>query len=249
MPDNNQGQPNQTGSGGESQQAGGTQPQTGSSQDQSWKEDQTVPYERFEEVVRQKNDYKEGVETLKSEVSQIKEALQQSTLRANQTDRQQLGKYDKLAREAGSWQQFVNEMKEDFKDEFIQEYEKREAERRKAAAQELEQEVESLKRVSGLESDEEVDKVSEIANEMSGESGQVVSLREAYWRMKAEGKLPEGEDSDSKAEDRKEAAKKVQDSKRSAGGAKPSSDESYSGLQRKSLDDIIHEAKEELKQG
>lgn len=202
--------------------------------DDSWKSETKVPYDRFENVVRANQEFRDKYS---AEISEIKEMLSTLKTSKTETNAEALGEWDKKIRSMKSWDELMPELES----HMFTRFEQREIEKRKSVEKEFEKEVDDLKTLSGLSKDEDIDKVIKFANEKSEKLGRTIPLSVAFEWMEEAGKIEAKE----KSEAREEASRKFDNSKRSS-GVDNQENKSYSQFKGQTLSDIIQKAKEEI---
>jgi hypothetical protein len=187
----------------------------------------SVPYSRFEEVIRANQEFRG---TFAQQLKEIQDKLAQV---GNQQPAPQTGKqsWDERAKTSRNWDEFVGYLKEDV----FQDLEARQKAKEEQAEKEIDQEVQQLYQSGLITTKAEENELLDFAVKKSEQIGRAIPLAVAYAWLK-ETKPPE-------MAENKQVSSKIQSSKKSQGGA-GKEETQYSDLRKKGLDEIVMEAKE-----
>lgn len=192
----------------------------------SWKEDNKVPYSRFEDVVRINQEYRNG---FSKQIDELKALINNSSQPQPQPGDQTLSEWDKRASEAKSWGEFVQQLQEDT----FSKWESRQKDQEAQASKKLEGEIKSLYDAGIVTNKSEENAVIQFALKKQEELKAPISLSvAAAWMKESKPTV-----------DNKDGASKTLSPKKSNDGPGKTGF-SYSELKSKGLDEIVMEAKD-----
>jgi len=197
--------------------------------DDSGQDKGSVPYSRFEEVVRANQEFRT---TFSKQLEEITDKLSQITGQQNQVTNGPTKKtWDDRAKEARNWDEFVGSLKEDI----FSDLERKETEKKEQAEKALDAELKGLYNNGLITTKSEENELLDFAIKQSEKVGKAIPLSIAYYWWK-ETKPKTGNENN-------EASKNIQSSKKSSGGPGKSKSD-YKQTHSRDLDDIVLEAKE-----
>ncbi len=194
-----------------------------------WKNQQKVPYTRFEEIVRANQEFRDSFSQRLDEVMEQLNNFKQPTASNQDQNQGQDSPWNQKAKSAKSWDELFTALQEDT----FSKWENRQKEKETAAEKALETEIKSLYSQGLVKSKDEENALLDFALKKSQELKYSVPLAVAAAWMKETVKSPNNLD----------ASAKAKSSQKSQGG--PGKDTpSYKDIRGKDLDEIILDAKE-----
>jgi hypothetical protein len=193
-----------------------------------WKAKQSVPYSRFEEVIRANQEYRDTLTQRLDEVMEQINSFKSQPAPSNQGSDQETP-WNQRAKSAKSWDEFVSAIQDDT----FQRWEQRQKEKEAEAEKALDMEIKSLYSRGIVKSKDEENAILDFAVKKSQELKYNVPLAVAAAWMKETAKVPNNLD----------AAAKAKSSLKSQGGP-GKGNPAYKDIRGKDLDEIIMEAKE-----
>lgn len=197
---------------------------------ESWKNENKVPYSRFEEIVRTNQEFRDSFTKQLGELSEHITKFNQPT---SSPDTEDLSDWDKAAQSAKSWGEFAKFMEE----KLFSTFESKQKAKQEEEGKKLDSEIQSLYKSGLVTSKSEENAILDFAVKKSEELKTSIPLALAAQWYKETHKSP----------DNKEAAAKVQSPTKSEGNQPKIG---YTEADRKKgLDEIVAEAKQHAPAG